>query len=287
MTSRIPDLDAEQELDLGRLWAALATRWWLLAAGLVAGAILGYLVSLGGGATWRAQAVVFLGQPLSPNGGAQLQSLATNPSTVSTIVRAESTIQKVAADTALKPAKLRADISTTAVAGAIAKLGQTPLVTISVKGTPPRAISAAANELADIVVQGVSSYTNTKINGLQTSIASDQAEIASIDARLQVYNEVLPKAAGLTDKLIILTQAGLAEQRRGIVESDMTQSRNLLSLATSVEASRVVTHAVAQKVSARSRRNGLLIGAFIGLVLGLLAALLWEPAARVARRSGT
>ena len=47
----------------------------------------------------------------------------------------------------------------------------------------------------------------------------------------------------------------------------------------------MVTHAAAQKVSARSRRNPLVVGAFIGLILGLLAALLWDPAVRVARRS--
>jgi uncharacterized protein involved in exopolysaccharide biosynthesis len=278
------DLDAEQELDLGRLWAALIARWWLPAAGLIAGAILGYLVSLGGGATWRAQAVVFLGQPLSPSGNAQIQSLATNPSTVRQIVRAESTIRKVAADTGLKPSVLRSGISTQAVAGAVAKQGQTPLVAISVKGSPPRKLAAAANELARIVVSGVSGYVTTKIGGLQAQIASDRAEIDSIDARLKIYNDVLPKSSQ-TDKLIILTQAGLAEQRRGIVEQDLTQSRDLLSLAKNVEASRVVTHASAQKVSARSRRNALVVGAFIGLLLGLLAALLWEPAVRVARRS--
>jgi capsular polysaccharide biosynthesis protein len=279
-----PDLDAEQELDLGRLWAALIARWWLPAAGLVAGAILGYLVSLGGGATWRAQAVVFLGQPLSPSGNAQIQSLATNPSTARQIVRAESTIRKVSADTGVKPGVLRAGISTQAVAGAVAKQGQTPLVAISVKGSPPRKIAAAANELARIVVSGVSGYVTTKISGLQGRIASDQAEMASLDVRLKAYDAALRKASE-TDKLIILTQAGLAVQRRGILEQDMSDSRNLLSLAKNVEASRVVTHAAAQKVSARSRRNALVVGAFIGLILGLLAALLWEPAVRVVRRS--
>jgi uncharacterized protein involved in exopolysaccharide biosynthesis len=123
----------------------------------------------------------------------------------------------------------------------------------------------------------------TKIDGLSAQISSDQAEIDSIDARLKVYDQAIPKASQ-TDKLVILTQAGLAEQRRGIVEQDLTQSRDLLSLAKNVEASRVVTHAAAQKVSARSRRNALVVGAFIGLLLGLLAAALWEPALRVARR---
>ena len=59
------ELDAEQEIDLGRIWRAIDRA--LVAArslGLVAGAIIGLLVSLGGGKTWKATAEVYLGQPL-------------------------------------------------------------------------------------------------------------------------------------------------------------------------------------------------------------------------------
>ena len=46
--TREPDLEAEQEVDLGRYARAVVVRWWLPVAGLVAGAIVGYLISLGG-----------------------------------------------------------------------------------------------------------------------------------------------------------------------------------------------------------------------------------------------
>jgi uncharacterized protein involved in exopolysaccharide biosynthesis len=50
MTSARPelDLDAEADVDLGRYGRALCERWWLLLAGLVAGAGVGYLTTLGG-----------------------------------------------------------------------------------------------------------------------------------------------------------------------------------------------------------------------------------------------
>ena len=45
--------------------------------------------------------------------------------------------------------------------------------------------------------------------------------------------------------------------------------------------------AISHKTTARSRRNTVIIGALIGLILGALAALLWEPvAARVTPRNG-
>ena len=282
-----PDLDAEQEFDPGRLWAALVARWWLPVAGVIVGAIVGYLVAVGGGrgGGWSAEAVVYLGQPLSPSGNTQIQSLATNPSTVHQIVTAESSLKKVSADTGISTARLRADVTTTAVGGAVAKLGQTPLVAVTVKGSSAQEVAQAANELAQLVVKGVSGYVSTKISGLVAQIRSDQKDLASTAARLSAFNAALPRATQETDRLFILTQSGSLEQRQVAVEQDMAQSRNLLALARNVEASYVVTQAVAQKISRNSRRNAVVIGAFAGLFLGLLAALLWRPSARLARRS--
>src|SRR2546421_12579710 len=78
----LPDVDAEEELELGRYWGALVARWWLPLAGLVAGIVIGYLLSLGGHQVYQAKATIYLGQPLSPNGTNQIQSLSTNPSAV-------------------------------------------------------------------------------------------------------------------------------------------------------------------------------------------------------------
>ena len=61
--------------------------------------------------------------------------------------------------------------------------------------------------------------------------------------------------------------------------------KQLLTLAQNVEQSKLFSPARATKTTARSRRNSILVGALIGLVLGILAALLWEPAVRVARRT--
>src|SRR6266516_2874144 len=82
----LPDVDAEEELELGRYWNALITRWWLPLAGLVAWIAIGYLLSLGGHQVYQAKATIYLGQPLNPTGTGQIQSLATNPSTVKQVV---------------------------------------------------------------------------------------------------------------------------------------------------------------------------------------------------------
>jgi hypothetical protein len=46
----------------------------------------------------------------------------------------------------------------------------------------------------------------------------------------------------------------------------------------------VLTGAAAQKVTARSRRNTVVVAALIGLILGALAALMWDGVASRLRR---
>ncbi|MGH3113182.1 MAG: hypothetical protein ACRDOP_06925, partial [Gaiellaceae bacterium] len=55
----------------------------------------------------------------------------------------------------------------------------------------------------------------------------------------------------------------------------------LLTVAREVERGRVVTEASAARVDARSTRTSIVVGAFIGLVLAALAALLWGPVVRL------
>src|ERR671937_886714 len=84
----LPDLEAEEELELGRYWHALVLRWWLPLAGLIAGIAIGYLLSLGGDQVQQGKSTIYLGQPLSPSGTGQIQGLSTNPATVKQVVLA-------------------------------------------------------------------------------------------------------------------------------------------------------------------------------------------------------
>src|SRR3954469_23943605 len=151
-TSRdTPDLDAESDVDLRRHSDTHTTHWWLPLAGLAAGIVIGYLISLGGSQVYKAKAVVYLGQPLS-SGGLQVQSVSTNPSTVRQIVLAPQTINAVARKVGLKPGQLSGHIATQAVTGNITRLGQNPLVSITVTGRFRGKVARAADALAEAVV---------------------------------------------------------------------------------------------------------------------------------------
>ncbi len=66
----------------------------------------------------------------------------------------------------------------------------------------------------------------------------------------------------------------------GEVLDDQLQAKQLLIQAQEVERPQVLTRAAAVKTTARSRRNSVVVAAFLGLILGLIAALVWEPLAR-------
>jgi hypothetical protein len=291
----LPEFDAEQEVDFGRYGRAIAARWWLPVAGVVAGAVLGLLVSLGGATFYRAEAIVYLGQPLAPGGGGALPSAATNPRTVDQIVRSEAVIREVAAKVDLRAGQLRGHIGTKSVQGAVPRAGQAQLYAISVKGRPARKIERAANALANAVIDRISGYQDLKIQIAKEHLAFDQRELDTVVERLEVIRrqqqQVLDdRTLDVASRLIAInnfnTQQTVLESRRSNLEQDRFAVRQLLKLAEDIERARILTRAQAVTSTARSRRNSILVGALVGLILGALAAVLWEQAAaRLPRRT--
>jgi uncharacterized protein involved in exopolysaccharide biosynthesis len=278
-----PDLDAEESVDLRRHWVAVTTHWWLPLIGLVAGVIVGYLISLGGSQVYTAKSVVYLGQPLS-QGGVQVQSQNTNPSTVRTIVTAESTIQQVARDAGLRPGQLRGRVSTQAVSGNISRLGQNPLVAITVTGHTRRAVARAANDLARKVVfsDALAGYSKAKISSLQLQVQSETDLLKNADTAIAAQQNALKNATSLStiERLIAVGQLNGLQQTRQTVAEQLATNQQQLALAKDVEAPQIMTLAAAAKTTAKSRRNTVVVAALIGLLLGIVAALLYEPVVR-------
>lgn len=282
----LPDLDDEREVDLRRQWNVLVQRWWLPAAGLLGGVVIGFLISLGGSQVYTAKATIYVGQPLSSS-GVQVQSQATNPSTVHEIVLAPATIEAVARRVGLAPGQIRGRISTQTVSGAITKLGQNPLVSIGVTGHLRGKVAATANALAEAVVtsDALAHYSKIKIASLSKLVDAERTELASIDRRTgQLETFVRANGGSATDRLILANVLnGLVQERRQVVD-EQAATQQQLALAKEVEAPRIITFAAATKTTARSRRNTVIVAALIGLLVGIFAALLWEPVGRVVRR---
>lgn len=263
----------EQEVDLGSWWSAVATRWWLPVVGLVLGAFIGYVIALGGKDVWKASANLYLGASYSPVGGVFLQGPQANPSTAGTIAKAESSIEAAAARAGMPASALRGQIATQSIStgggSSLVRTTGNPLVKVTVQASTRRRAAAAANALAAVVVQRLAGYSDGKIELLKARIAAEQQQL-----------DALRRGAAAGDAA---ARAVLAVQL-GSVLDDQLQAKQLLVQAQQIERPQVLTRAAAVKTTARSRRNSVVVGGFLGLVLGVIAALVWEPLVRRARR---
>jgi hypothetical protein len=273
MTAR--DLEAEQEVDLGRYWRSITARWWLPLIGLIGGALIGYAISLGGTQQFKGSATIYLGTPYSIVGSVPLSNAQTNPSTVNALIHSEEFVATAAAAAGTTPDSIRGGISSKAISTgtgltAAQRTSANPLVRISVTAATRRRATRAANSLARQVVARLSPLARQKVDYLKARIAADQ----------KALNTIQRLTGGAGDATL---KAVLGIQLNDVLQ-DQLQAQQLLAQALQVERPALLARASAVKTTARSRRNSTVVGGFIGLILGLIAALAWEPIAARTRR---
>jgi hypothetical protein len=290
----VTTLDEEQEVDLSSAWQRLKLRWWLPIGGLVVGAVVGIALAVAGGSVWRAQTIVYLGQPFAPLGGGQIQSLATNPRTVGEIIRSESALKRASDVSGIPVSRLRSAISTRELLAAGQLRGINPLMEITVKGSGKRKVELAAEALSARVTERVSAYVTEKVEQLERQVEVSESQLAAVEARIQTAQQQqaqlnVDPSIPLSEKLLLNLNLNsvitTADARRTALQDDLSEAQQLLNLAENVEKSRIVEPAAASKTTARSRRTSLIVGALIGLIIGAIVALAFDPVA--GRRRGT
>lgn len=275
----------EEEIELSRYLGALRARWWLVLLAVVIGALIGYLVSVGGGRVYQAKATIYLGQPLSSSGGSPVQTPQTNPTAINQIVKSESVVEQVAAKVGLRPGVLRRGIASAAVSSTQQRGSQSQLVTITVRGPAKQPVAEAANMLADIAVASVSKYVDAKIAQLEARLASQEQQLAGLNAAVERYRAATQDASlSPQERLLAAELLTTAVTQEGSVAQERSDTQLELSQAKLVERAQVVTRAAATKVAARSRKSAVIVGALLGLLVGLLVAFLFAPLVRAVRR---
>lgn len=274
-----PRPEAEREVDLARWRRAVVALWWLPVIGLIVGAIIGGLISLRGGSTYQATALISLGQPTSP-GGALVPTFATNPRAVSQIVTG-ATYQEEAANAAdMRPSALRGNISVAQVGTAGAgSTRTTPLISLTVTGAHPKNVAAAANKLASIVVeQTTAAYVNEKIKTFQSTLDNVDVQLSGLARQLIVIDAALKESKKLDplQQLVIVGQQNNAETRQGNLIAQQETLQQQLVFAKKVESANIVEKARAVSASAHSKSASIGIGALIGLIIGGIVAIAGE-----------
>jgi uncharacterized protein involved in exopolysaccharide biosynthesis len=155
-----------------------------------------------------------------------------------------------------------------------------------VAAQPLKAEKAADALAAEVIERTSAEYVDTKIKAFDDQLASIQDQLNTLVPRIDQLERAVNEP-GLTalDKLVLVSSLDNAQQRRGQLLELQSNVRQQLALAENVEKAQVIEQAAAVKTTARSGRNGALVGGLIGLLLGCAAALLADPflARRAAR----
>jgi hypothetical protein len=277
-----PEPDAEGEVDFGRYARAVLGKWWLLVLGVLVGGVLGFLYGQGGSSTYQAQATVYLGQPLSPTGTA-VATLASDPSGVATLARSQAIVNEVAGEVGMPARRLRRGITASLLGERNRQATNVALVGITVRGDDAGNVEDAANLIAERVVAASSTFADSKVETLQQRLDALEAQLESVTSRLDAVAASLEgsTAGSSTEQLLQTNLLAVLEQQRADLTDRVFATQQLLDAAEEVERGRVVSPAAATQVDARNTRTSTVVGAFLGLVLAALAALLWAPVSRL------
>lgn len=257
------DPEALAEVDFGRFVRAVGRYWWLVAAGSLLGAIVGFALAIVHGPTFRATTIVYLGLPYARGGEIPLQSLQTNSSAVDQIVHSLAIDARVGQECKTHSASFRNGISTQlSSGGGLLPNRQASEVTIAVLASTAKIAQCASERLARAAISLLSPYAESKVAGYTSQISDDQRALTDTKAAL---------ASGHATAIATLL---LNVRVRGL-QADIVSARGLLQQTEQVELPRILTLSGAEPVSARTRRASSVIGGLIGALAGVITLLGW------------
>jgi hypothetical protein len=270
-----PGTEAEREIDLVAVGRGVLALWWVVALGVVGGAVVGALFSLSGASVYQATATVAPGQAFNPSGGTAVLTYLTNQAAVDSIARSETTIQEAATTLGIPAAQLRGNVSTAAVTEGGVSAARALLVDITVRLKKRAAAEAAADEIARIVQRDTTSpYVRQSLGIYARRIASFNVRLKTLQQRIDILSKAL-KQPGLTlnERLLLAIQLDQSQATQGETIDTLSTTQQQQILSQDVERTQIIQQAKGKLTAARSRQTSIVVGAVIGFLIGVGAAI--------------
>lgn len=277
---------ARDEGDVELVWflKAVTQNWWVVVAVTLIGFLGGALLTALTPKTYDSTASVYIGQTTDANGD-PLPGLNSNAHAAVQLVTSDAVLQEAVKQVGqgLTVNGLLSGLSVVAPTQVVTATTGVDFVTITVRDTKARRAAAAANALAAILIERISSGTGDKIHLLQQQIDSAKAELAVLQGRSSKAEAALQaiaqsKASSQEKSLESVPWVNLGESlatERESVLPDLQTDQLMLLVAKEVEQAHVLNEAVpADSPSGPSLQLNGTAGILAGLVLGLVLAML-------------
>jgi len=271
-----PDTEAERDIDLIALGRGVLRLWWIVVLGVVGGAIVGGLWSLSGSTQYTATARIAPGQAFSPSGSTAVLTYLSNQTAINEIATSETTLEEAALKSGVPTSKLHGHVSTAAVVEGGASAGHAVLIDITATLAKKKQAEDAANAVARIVQrETTSSYVKEALKFYGKRIDSFNQRLTTLERRIAVLDQTL-KEGGLTlnERLLLTIQLDQAQATQGQTIDSLSTAQQQQLLAQTVEQTQIIQDARGKRTQARSRQTSVFVGAIIGFVVGLFAAMI-------------
>jgi hypothetical protein len=294
--SESPPVPPAGEVRVSDYFRRAMRRWYVIVISVVAAVLLVFLHGVSGATNQAtATASVYLGQPFSPGGSSVLtQTPLSNPTISINYVTAPQQIAAAAKAAGIDHRSLRSHVSVLSSGGATSAAAKTggnagsPTISITVEGPWTRVkVQKVANTLAGSLIKYANRYTALKGKLVAGRVATEKAQLAALEeverrahanlAAIDASNQApLAKVAAESPWVSDLATAGV---QIGTLTVNLTNDQVALVATHDIESAQFIAQASGRKVSARTRRNSLVIAALVGLIVGTGLALAWEALA--------
>jgi capsular polysaccharide biosynthesis protein len=275
--------DESATIDVGAWLMTLVRNWWVIIGLLVLGAVVGGIVTLSAPKQYTATSSVYIGQTTDANGNA-MAGLNSNSKAATQLLSSQVVLDEAAQRAGMKvsPGRLRRETTVQTPSSTVkTSTSVVNIVVISVTDTKKARATAAANALADVLVEQLSPQVDQKIALLQQQLTQGQQEMAasiadinaarkSLDAIAHQGGSAAQKAAASAPYLAIVTAANTEQQS---LASSNQKTQLLLFSAKTVEQPRILHKAaLPDSPSGPSTKLNVAAGALAGFVIGIVVA---------------
>jgi uncharacterized protein involved in exopolysaccharide biosynthesis len=275
--------DDSTSIDVGAWFTTLARNWWVIIGLVVIGIVVGAAVTMAQPKEYTATASVYIGQTTDANGN-PMAGLNSN---------AKAAVQLLASQVVLKEAAERAGMDISASRLRKETTVETPsstvktttsvvnIVVISVTDQDKERAAAAANALAEVLLERLESGVDEKIALLEQQLTDLQKEYTAATARAASSEKALAAiAAGggsaseralAASPYLAVVQAAATEQQA--LATSIQKIQGQLLVVKQVEQPRMLHEAaVPDSPSGPQMTLNVAVGALAGLVIGVIVA---------------